>query len=1122
MTRYIKQDPITHILTRPDMYVGSKSVEQREEYVWRASGNNQYDLAMRKEHVSVKFGRIIREEVSVSPALLRTFIEILSNAIDNKTRDSSMSFIEVTLTPTECTIKNDGAVIPIEKNEGEGIYNHTLIFGHLLSGSNYDDKEQRYTSGRNGLGAKLTNVLSKSFTVEGVDPERHLKLVQTWTNNMRSTDGPKVTKSTLRRGYTLIRWEWDLKWFGMASIPQDLFAWHVLNTAMVTDLRVTLNKVRMPNKVTDYFQFLDGDESKSLKLGDEKSTVVVTKSHGEFEAISFVNGIFTKNGGRHVTAWVEAVCRPIIEKVNNKTTSITIRDIKQHLRFLVVTNVPNPEFDGQEKNELKAPSITAKHIDSSQVTKILNWGIKDALTGALLVKDNKQLAKAISTSTPIIDGYSKANKAGGSMSKDCVLIICEGLSAKTFAMEGVKHGINGKKGRDWFGVYPLRGKLLNTRNATIKSIAKNQVITNLIKILGLDCSNPNNMSHLNYGQVCILTDADVDGIHIEGLLLNFFHSMFPQLLNGQFVVSMKTPILRVTHGSLTKYFFDDRTYRRETSKGTVKYFKGLGTNKKEDIEQVFGIKMLQFVKDDKTDASFETAFAKSESSERRRWLELYSPLSDTNGRTLDDETDQTVPFPISRHLNDELIKFFHDDCKRSIPSVFDGLKESQRKIVFAAKKRNMTTDIKVAQFGAFVAEHTNYHHGEDNLFRTIIKMAQSFIGSNNLPLFSDEGQFGSRLSGGDDASAPRYIFTKVRPYFQALFHPDDDALLRQREDDGDLVEPFFYVPTIPLLLVNGCVGIGTGWMCNMPQFNPRDVIKASHLWMDDKREELASFLQEMTPWYRHFTGSIKHSDSSRTKFQTNGTFTFHNDQVKVTELPVGLWTEKFEEELKTMEAKKYIKKLESHSTTTTINTTFKMTDTFDHSVFAKKMTTSLNLDNIVVFNKDEKLMRVTLGDILDMWGTERLHLNQVRKDAKLKDLTDRIQHATDKITFITLVKNKTIDVTGPEENMVRHLHSLRPKHKKEDPFTPKMDDTTIKLLLDMPVRTLTSEKMEALEQLRDKLHQEHTILAQKTTRDIWFEDQAQLVVLLDEHDKNEASRITGDKTLKRTTRKKAQ
>ncbi len=1067
-TTYIKQDPITHILTRPDMYVGSKGFE--------------------RQHVNVYTDeKIVGRDIDVSPALVRTFVEILSNAIDNTERDAKMTYIAVTLGPTECEIRNDGAVIPIEANTvevskgvEESMYNHSLIFGHLLSGSNYDDTEKRYTSGRNGLGAKLTNVLSSSFTVEGVDPKNKTKLVQTWTSNMKKTDGPTIIKSVRVNGYTSIKWSWDCSWFGIDSVPQDvldLLAMHVLNASMLTGLKVTLNGSKLVNKLGLYFNLIDGcDASAILKLESDHSRVFVIPS-SSFEAISFVNGIQTKNGGKHVTAWVESVCRPIIEKLKGRksgpaATTLTIKDVKPYFKFLIVTRIPNPEFESQEKNELKT-SIKVDPITPYQVTKIMKWSIGESLKGLMLSKEKKQVTKAIGSCTkhPVVDGYDKANNAGGLKGKDCTLIVCEGLSAKTFAVEGISKGLNGKKGRDWFGIYPLRGKMLNTRNATPTSIKNNAVITNLMKIIGLDYGNPDKLDKLHYGKVCIITDADVDGIHIEGLILNFFHSLFPKLLKTGFVISMKTPILRI--GS--SYYFDERSVRAGSGRGQIKYHKGLGTIKREDVKKVFGIKMLQFEEDATSDVSFNIAFNKSESAERKNWLAQYTP-TDTTKRTLDDEKDILIKFDISRHLNEELVKFFHDDCKRSIPNALDGLKESQRKIIYAAKKRNLKSDTKVAQFGAYVAEHTNYHHGEDNLFKTIIKMAQSFPGSNNTPLLVEEGMFGTRLEGGEDAASPRYIFTKTVPEFNDLFNPLDDALLERREDDGDLVEPFHYVPTIPLLLVNGCVGIGTGWMCNMPQFNPKDVATACQWWMTDRQEFLA-FVKGMKPWYRGFVGEIEKTGDN--KFQTKGVYTERSGTIHVSELPVGMWNSKFQKILDEKEVR-----YKNRSKPDKVDYEITMNDNFDMKDFEKKMCSSINLDNIVVFDKDEKIMKVSLVDLFDMWGDARLDLNAKRKKDQLRSLDDRTRIATCKSRFIKAVRSKKIDVTSEEKTIVSVIRAEG----------VAKEDSEIKMLLDLAVRTLTDERCKDLETSIKKMAHERAVLAKKTDKDIWIEDMTNLKI----------------------------
>lgn len=1071
-TTYVKQDPITHILTRPDMYVGSKGFDRQHVRVY----TNDPPI-------------IISKDVSVSPALVRTFVEILSNAIDNIERSTKMTYISVDLTPTQCEIKNDGAVIPIELNEieigkdkKESIYNHSLIFGHLLSGSNYDDTEKRYTSGRNGLGAKLTNVLATSFTVEGVDPTNKAKLTQTWTNNMRDTTGPKVTKSTRVTGYTSIKWSWDCDWFGikngLSQDLMDLLAMHVLNASMLTGLKVTLNGCKLPNKLACYFDLIKGcNTSDILKLENDHSKVFVIPS-SEFEAISFVNGIQTKNGGKHVSAWVDAVCRPIIEKLagrkSTSSTTLTIKDIKPYFKFLIVTRIPNPEFESQEKNELKT-NVKASPITSYQVTKIMKWSIGETLKGLMLTKEKKQVTKAIAASCkhPVIDGYDKANNAGDAKGKDCTLIVCEGLSAKTFAVDGISKGFNGRKGRDWFGIYPLRGKMLNTRNATPTSIKNNTVVTNLMKIIGLDYGNPDKLNKLNYGSLCIITDADVDGIHIEGLILNFFHSLFPKLLKMNFVISMKTPILRVGK----TYYFDERsaiTVLQNKDKDKVKYYKGLGAIEPKETDKVFGIKMLQFEEDQNSDRSFQTAFGKTESAERKQWLAQYNPTDETK-RTLDDEDSKVIKFEISRHLNEELIKFFHDDCKRSIPNALDGLKESQRKIVYAAKKCNLKSgDIKVAQFGADVAKHTNYHHGEDNLFKTIIKMAQSFPGSNNVPLFAELGRFGTRLEGGEDAASPRYIKTTVVPEFNNLFNPLDDSLLDMREDDGDIVEPCHYVPTIPLLLVNGCVGIGTGWMCNMPQFNPTDVVSACKLWMTD-RSAFSSFVETMKPWYQGFNGDV--DKVGETKFQTKGRYTERDGVIHVTELPVGLWNSKFQKILDEKEVR-----YSNRSTPTTVDYEIFTNDKFDMKDFDKKMCTSLNLDNIVVFDKDDKIMKVTMVDLFNMWGTAKLDLNSKRKKALLADLDKRSSIATCKTKFIKAVRSKKIDVTSDEKMIVDIIKSEG----------IAQEDLEIKMLLDLPVRTLTDGKRKELETSIDQIMKERLLVSMKSDVDMWNEDMAKL------------------------------
>lgn len=1088
-------DPIEHILKRPDMYVGSKQKEEIEDYVYKLVLN-------KKEEYSEQ---LVKTTVNISPAFYRTFLEILSNAVDNLERKSTkpMSYINVVLTKNQISVTNDGAVIPITINDN-GMYNHTLIFGHLLSGSNYDDTKDRFTAGRNGLGAKLTNVLSKEFTVEGVDPDRKLKLVQTWTNNMKDTRGPIVTKSTAVNGYTKVTWKPDLKWFDMSTIGDkiiDYLSASCVYSAMTAGavaskpLKIKLNipkdngdlvELYLPNKIDTFFDLFSACPVKEvLKLQDDHSKIIVTPSINDkgFEVFSFVNGIRTKNGGKHVTAWVDAVLKPLVDKLNgsnkNDSSKLTPKDVKPFFRFLIVTRIVNPEFDSQEKNELKTP-VKATPISLPQIKKILSWSIKDAIKGLADKKEKKIVAKNI-TAFPkvLIDGYDKANNAGKSKSQECSLIICEGLSAKTFCVEGVTRGIPGLpgKGRDYYGVYPLRGKLLNTQNATPLAIAKNTVIVNLMKILGLEYNKPFNVHKLNYGRVIILTDADTDGIHIEGLLLNFFHTLFPDSFkfsdSSAFIMSMKTPLVKI---GKDQYFFDDREWKKYCKQHDVgklkniQYHKGLGTIKQSDVTKVFGKKMVVFVKDSKTDHAFKVAFGKDLSDDRKALLARFSTLQDTDRYLSLDATPQSrIVYSLTDFLSTELPKFHHDDCKRSIPNGIDGLKESQRKIVYTAKLRKLKEKIKVAQFAAAVAENTAYHHGEQNLANTIINLAQSFVGSNNLPLFAEEGMFGTRLEGGKDAASPRYIFTNKREYFDAVFPEEDDSLLLHREDDGVLIEPYYYIPTIPLLLVNGSMGIGTGWSSFCPCFNPDDIVDVAVLWMNNDKTEFDKKIETLIPWYNGFTGKIKNVENNETKFITSGIIKKTDLGITISELPIGEWTSNFTRWLSEQN-------IDFNDRSTPQNVVIEIKNNTNLNDLNKKLTSSLSLDNIVVFDQKEDISEVTITDIFNMWGKEKLRILGLRKKTKLEKLKKDLEIFNVKRDFIIQVKSKKIDLTADLSTIITKLKKIT------------TNESYHTILLEMNVRSLTLEKSEELFKKIHETAEAIDMLSKKTTQEIWFED----------------------------------
>ena len=1106
--KYSKKNPIEHILLRPDMYVGSSKLRQLEEYVANKDDSGQYYIS--------------KQLISSSPAILRIFVEALSNAIDNversKKTDTLCTYIKINIDKDsgETSISNDGDIVPIEKNEEENCYNHTMIFGQLLTGSNYDDEEERIISGRNGLGIKLCNVFSSYFSVEGCDPVTQQIFFQSWTNNMRQTTGPVIKKTKLTKGYTKVTWIPDFTQFGIDKYTDDiinLYTRYILDAAMLSKVKIYLNKELLPyNNLQKYSTLYQNISDEKLYIKTNNSEVLLSP-YSEFQAISFVNGVYTKLGGQHVNSWIESIFRPLLSKINKKGKPLlNIKDIKQFFRIFVVATVINPEFDGQNKFKLEAPEIKTK-ISKNNIDSILKWNVINDIEDIIRSKEMMVMKKSERKKKGFtkINGLDPANNAGTKNSYKCTLVLCEGLSAKSYVVAGIEKGVYDKKGRDWFGIYPLRGKLLNVRNAVPTAISKNAVITDIIQTLGLrhdiDYRIEENYKTLRYGKVMVTTDADVDGIHIEGLLMNLFHSLFPTILLRQtpYIVSMKTPIVRVfgKKGEKDLLFYDERKYHNFVSqtdkKFKAKYYKGLGTTKPSDVPDTFGLKMVEYKHDDDTNFNMNKVFDKRFADSRKNWLEEYNETC-VNSESLDD-MGNIVHMNITDFINNELIKFSHNDCKRSIPNCIDGLKESQRKILYSVKKRNLKyngTSLKVAQLGGYVAEHTNYQHGEQNLFETITKMANEFPGSNNIPLLYRDGMFGTRLAGGKDAASPRYIFTKMEALTHLIFRQEDDVLLDYIIDDGDLVEPKFYIPIIPMILVNGCsAGIGTGWSSNIPCYNPLELIECIKIWLDtdgeifvedpDNEDNIISLFPELNPWYRDFTGNIEQVDSQ--KYITTGQIqeTKKENTIQVTELPIGLWTDKFKEICEDLLESKKIKSIKNYSTTKKVNFFINETQNgIKCNINTLKLKSYIYTSNLVLFNTENKIKKYkNVYEIIQDFCTIRFSYYVKRKEYLINSLKSELLILQNKHRFINEIINNNLNIMNiPEEELIFEL-----ENKNYNKINDNYD-----YLLKLQIRTFTQNKIIQLTNEIQILENKINILLTTTEKQMWLSDIEDFVI----------------------------
>lgn len=744
--KYQKLTPVEHILKRPSMYIGG--VEEGENTVFILQNN-----------------RITEKTILYPPGLYKIFDEVIVNAYDQTIRDQTLSNIKVDIDQSKNTITvfNDGKGIDVVLHPKENIYVPELIFSHLLTSTTFDDKgKPRITGGVHGLGAKLTAIFSTYFKVEVGDSVHKKKFVQYYKKNLSFKSKPIISEYNKSKGYVKITFQPDLRYFKLKDISDDLinlFKRRVYDISALTkpNVRVSLNGVKLSvNKFEDYVSmFTESPQIKEIcnnKIAEFKHgrwNIIVTKSNGKFNQVSFVNGIYTSNGGYHVTYITNKIVKEVKKVV--KTKMIKDQFIKDQIWIFIASVIENPSFSSQSKEELITPPINFGSICelSSGFPKKLftTLGLKDIIAQHIKSLQNLELSKLKIKKRPTVKGIPKlhdANYAGTKKSRDCTLILTEGDSAKTMAISGLSAI---PKSGNTYGVFPLKGKLLNVREASHKQIMKNQEFINLKKIMGLSVNKvytEDIISELRYGSILLMMDADVDGSHIKGLFINMIEFYWPSLLKIRgFIRIFVTPVVKVTKGSIQNSFFALDNYEKwkEITKDSksykIKYYKGLGTNTSDEAKEYFSnldkhIVDMEWI--DNSSTSIRLAFEKKRADERKQWLKNYD-----RSVTLDYDVKSIT---YKEFINKELIHFSNYDNIRSIPNIVDGLKPSQRKVLYGCLKRDLKNEIKVAQLVGYISEQTAYHHGETSLANTIIGMAQNFIASNNINLLVPKGQFG--------------------------------------------------------------------------------------------------------------------------------------------------------------------------------------------------------------------------------------------------------------------------------------------------------------------------------------------------------------------------------------------
>jgi DNA topoisomerase-2 len=1145
--QYQRKTDKQHILDNPDTYIGS--VENVDAEMW------VYDDAT---------SSIVRKSIEYIPGLYKLFDEGIVNCRDHVLRmihspllqKQFVSYINTHVAQDGLiTLSNDGNGIDIAKHPEYDIWIPEMIFGHLRTSTNYDKTEKRIVGGKNGFGFKLVLIWSSYGRIETVDHIRGLKYVQEFRNNLDIIDPPVITAVPKNsKPYTRVSFRPDYQRFGIHGLTPDMLALikkRVYDIAAVTDTSIKTVKIGYDDEqvpVKNFQQYVDlyigkKDQAKRVyESTDERwEYAIAIAPSQEFTQVSFVNGICTFKGGKHVDYIMNQITRKLCDYIEKKKkVKVAATAIKEQLILFLRCDIENPAFDSQTKDFMNTP--VAKFGSSCTVTdafieKVAKMGVMDLACSLTEAKDSKLAKKTDGSKTRTVRGIANlidANHSGTPKSKDCILILCEGLSA----LSGIVSGLSSED-RNHIGIYPLKGKLLNVRGEQLKKITDNKEITEIKKILGLEKGHVYNTiddvhKNLRYGKIMVMTDQDLDGSHIKGLCINLFHSEWPSLVQiPGFLSFMNTPILRAKKGVDTRLFYNDGEYAQWKDalgqsgiKGwSIKYFKGLGTSTSKEFKEYFANKkIVDFVYNrEHSDDSIDKVFNKKRPDDRKTWLENYDKHAylDTNHEKVFYED----------FINREMIHFSTYDCARSIPNMVDGLKTSLRKILYSAFKRKLTSEVKVAQFSGYVSEHSAYHHGEASLNGAIINMAQNYVGSNNINLLEPNGQFGTRLHGGDDSASERYIFTMLNPLTRAIFPEADDNVLSYLDDDGTIVEPEFYAPIIPFALMNGISGIGTGFSCSIPSFHPKQIMT----YLKEKLRNQIHSQTDFVPYYEGFTGQVTKIEDH--KYLIKGVYEKTGlNTICIRELPIGTWTmpyTSFVESLVEGTVDKTGKKIPpilrdftSLSTEVDVNISVvfppgkieELENVVDSATGINgiekllKLTTTVSTTNMHMFNDECKLHKYKgVSEIMDAFYDVRLKMYGKRKAYLLADLDNKLVKLSNRAKYILATLDGSIDLRKKSSEEVTRM-------LMEKEF--KVMDGDFKYLIKMPMDSVTQENVDRILKEKDEASKELTDLRSMTLETMWHNELTHLEKEYDVYQKKRVQIQSGGvQTVKRVVKK---
>lgn len=1100
---YGKVDPVTHVLKRPVMYVGPVSQTKRKDY-------HMIDGKSVFKHTMMAFG------------MRHIYDELLSNVADNA--DNSRF---VGIDPGECTIvvkgaritvTNGGLCIPIKMKKGQLI--PRMIFEDMYSGSALG--EDRTTGATHGIGAKATNILSNEFSVKICNAQQGKMCTIVWKNNMSIKGKELIELYDGDESSVEISYIADPKVFGFGGSRRsyeehevEAFYWRAACLSLTAQIPVTFNGIRMEHTLESFAEtFLDSsaidwkmpkhfivdiiEEPKKVGLPPLHVRAIVLDTPSKSFHLGFANHIVNPNGGVHVNAPIKCLKDHILSNLSLKDSAIKIDigHIKTHMSVIVtVTGVLNPEWGGgQAKTSMTAPKIPMLILDK-HMKGLKTWGIFTAMNAQIS-------AKALEGLSIVEPGTRKgryilsklgedATWAGTSKSHLCNVYIVEGDSAWGYFSELLDFLDGGKKTN---GVIALRGKPLNVLKCTDTKLLKNKEIREIVTRLGLEPGKEYVLiDELRYGKILFLADADLDGMHIKGLLLALFRKHWPSILKIEgFVVDYLTPYLRLTKGKTTLKFFFPSQYLRWQEENpnetgwTERYYKGLGSSELKDIKDDYDdLHEVQFICDRNASDSIDLAMGPSKihADDRRAWIMSYNALGTKdiiNGK-----------LSISTFIDGFLLPYSYSTIARNMSSLADGMSEVQRKIIASAFTKwggGSKAALKVTDFAGYVGALMKYHHGPA-IEGSIINMGQTHTGSNNLPYLYGKGRFGNMERGLKNAASGRYLEVCISTLLRYIIKAEDTDILTLSTSDGIEVEPVCFLPIIPLGMVNGTDSISTGWRSKIPSYDPLMLIDTYLARLNGVR------FKEPQPFYRHHKG---------TNTIENGVFTsvgvaeiISKNSYIVTCLPAGMWNWKYYKTLMQWVIAGKISDFESDCTATRTHfTVHGLTVTNENgdprrlTVNDLGITSHYSLTNITLmspngFPTEYANVRSTMEDFY----TFRLPYFDKRKNSMMAKHLAGIDKAQKKLAYVIACYDGSLSLTRPDKKPAKRAEIIA---RIEDLGLEKGFYINVPGYTKVDQCDCDDDGIALIEKNIAHLLEQYNILKNKTAADLWREDLLEL------------------------------